>query len=260
MSEDLDKKAEELLFRLMGVRRRVAPRIAEAFRRAEDVVVETPVGRVQAWRLGEGPAVMLVHGWEDDHALWGPMIEGFAQMGRAVVALDLPGHGVTEAEDSTQEGGMLAVLAVAEKLGPIEAIVGHSFGCAVSGMAIANGLAVERAVFVATPVGIGKGRIARQQSEAEVFGRAMEIYEARFGRKFSSRFDFAKTAPAMKVKALFVHSVDDEQTPVGPAQDVADLWPGAEIILADGLGHRLVAQDPDLITQIVEFVEGFPPR
>ncbi|MET0182165.1 MAG: alpha/beta fold hydrolase [Caulobacterales bacterium] len=260
MSEEIDKKAAEWLNRTMGVRRRVSPRIAEAFRDADDIVVDTPVGRVQAWRLGEGPAVMLVHGWEDDHALWGPLIGAFQQMGRAVIALDLPGHGVTESEDSTQEGGMLAVQAVAKELGPIDAIVGHSFGCAVTGMALANGLDAERAVFIAAPINSRVEPKGRTDEERAVFERAMQMYEERFGRKLGGRFDFVSVAPTMTAKALFVHSVDDDQCPVGPVQDVVELWPGAEILLADGLGHRLIAQDADVLTQIVEFVEGFPPR
>src|SRR5262249_325887 len=68
MSEDLDAKAEALLVQMTRARRRAKPRVAEALYDAEDREVSTPFGTVQAWRLGDGPAVLLVHGWEDDNA------------------------------------------------------------------------------------------------------------------------------------------------------------------------------------------------
>lgn len=43
---------------------------------------------VQAWRWGEGPAVLVVHGWEDDHHCFDAIIAALVKRGQAVVALD----------------------------------------------------------------------------------------------------------------------------------------------------------------------------
>jgi hypothetical protein len=53
-----------------------------------------------------------------------------------------------------------------------------------------------------------------------------------------------------------VHSIDDEQTPLSNSQRLAALWPGAELFLADQLGHRFVAQDGDVLERVVLFVEN----
>ena len=37
---------------------------------------------------------------------------------------------------------------------------------------------------------------------------------------------------------------------------MAELWPGAELLLVDGLGHRFVAQDAQVLERVVAFVEG----
>ena len=46
-------------------KRRVRPRLARKLADAEDREIDTPHGPVMAWRLGEGPASLLVHGWEN---------------------------------------------------------------------------------------------------------------------------------------------------------------------------------------------------
>ncbi|MFZ4603841.1 MAG: hypothetical protein ACOYM8_15465, partial [Caulobacterales bacterium] len=51
-------------------RRRARPRMANALVDAEHAIVEG----VATWRTGPGPAVLLVHGWEDDNSLWDPLI------------------------------------------------------------------------------------------------------------------------------------------------------------------------------------------
>ena len=60
-------------------KRRVRPRLARRLADAQDMEVDTPNGPVMAWRLGDGPATLLVHGWEADNALWSPMIDACAE-------------------------------------------------------------------------------------------------------------------------------------------------------------------------------------
>ncbi len=43
--------------------------------------------------IGEGQAVLLVHGWCCDHTYLAPQFEHFADGGSRVVSVDLRGHG-----------------------------------------------------------------------------------------------------------------------------------------------------------------------
>ena len=38
---------------------------------------------------------------------------------------------------------------------------------------------------------------------------------------------------------------------------MADLWPNSDLILVDGLGHRLIAQDDVVLERIIGFVDDF---
>ena len=110
-ASDLDDQAREVLRAWGQPKRRARSRVSRALHDAQDCEVTTSAGPVAAWRLGDGPAVLLVHGWEDDNALWGPLIDRFARNGKAVVAHDLPGHGFTQSAGSAgDDGGAAAEL------------------------------------------------------------------------------------------------------------------------------------------------------
>jgi pimeloyl-ACP methyl ester carboxylesterase len=268
--EELDAQALELLDEAARPKRRVRPRLARKLHDAEDLEVQTPNGPVMAWRLGVGPASLLVHGWEDDNALWSPLIDECAAIGRAVVAFDLPGHGFSPSEAFSVEAAGQAALAVAEALGPIDSVVAHSFGCPTSIYAMAHGLKVDRAVLIGSPVPRGRagggrermpGEWVRRQMERgadrKVAERAAELMAARGDNGRSAGFDAEAAIAAMTAKALIIHAMDDEQCPVENSQKMAQIWPDCELVLVDDLGHRLICQDDVILERIINFVDDF---
>jgi pimeloyl-ACP methyl ester carboxylesterase len=256
-SSDLDADAEELIEALTRPKRRVRPRLAEPLRNAQDREIETPYGAVKAWRLGAGRATLLVHGWDDDNCLWGPLAEKFTEIGRAVVALDLPGHGFSPAQDPSLPAAAAAIAAVAKAFGPVDSIVAHSFGCPASLRAMADGLAIARVALIASPILNAANRWARAKRAGvpdAVIERAAVLYAAR-SEASDPVFDMEAAVPSLQAKALFVHSLDDEQCPAADAEKLRDLWPNAKLALVDGLGHRLIAQDSAMLDRIVTFID-----
>lgn len=251
----LDEQARALLTEVMTPKRRARQRIAEPLRDVQQHEIETPHGKVAAWRHGEGPAVLLVHGWQDDNSLWSPLISALADIGVASVAFDLPGHGFSPGDLCAPTAAAAAIEAIARDLGPIDAVVTHSFGGPATGLALLNGFSVRRAVLIAAPRGRNKRwfHIAEEHGIPEaVVHRARELYALDVGPERAS-FDLA--AIANPVEALIIHSVDDDAVEWDDnAKVIAETWPNAELILCDGLGHRMVAQDRAIIERIVNFV------
>ncbi len=251
----LDEQARALLSEALTPKRRARQRLAEPLQRAQQVEVETPSGKIAAWRLGEGPAVLLVHGWQDDNSLWGPLIHALADIGIASVAFDLPGHGFSTGSNCTPVAASEAIEAVARELGPIDAVVTHSFGGPATGFALMNGFSVRRVVLVAAPRGRNKGwfRMAEERGiPVEVVHRARELYANDVGPE-RANFDLANVASP--VETLVLHSMDDDAVEWDDnSQVIAQQWPNAELVLCDGLGHRMIAQDRGVIERIVTFV------
>jgi pimeloyl-ACP methyl ester carboxylesterase len=249
----IDEQARALLKEVVTPKRRARQRIAEPLRDVQQVVIETAAGKIAAWRHGEGQAVLLVHGWQDDNSLWSPLISALAEIGAASVAFDLPGHGFSEGDSCAPAFAAEVMQQVARELGPIDSVVTHSFGGPVTGFALLNGFAARRIAMIAPP----RGRNRRWFDFAEERGispdvvhRAREIYAAEAG--LHATFDLA--AVASPIETLVLHSMDDDAVEWENGEAIAQQWPNAELVLCDGLGHRVIAQDRGVIERVVAFV------
>ncbi|MGI9538654.1 MAG: alpha/beta fold hydrolase, partial [Miltoncostaeaceae bacterium] len=70
---------------------------------------------------GDGPPVILVHGWSGYKEGWGGLPTALAASGRAAVAVDLPGTGGTPAgrrRGHTPEAQAAALIALLGEIGP----------------------------------------------------------------------------------------------------------------------------------------------
>ncbi len=245
-----DDEADRFLHAVVCPRRRDEPRLAAAFGDAEMHLVPTAHGRVAAWRLGDGPAALLLHGWEDDHSLWAPLID-------ALVACDFPGHGFSEGEISYGAEWADTCIVLAAALGPVDAIVAHSAGCGPSMMATTEGLVVDRAVLVAPPLRSGNRwqRVAaRMGVPPDVAAEAQARYEARIGPDRAA-FHLGDLLPTVDIDVLLVHSTDDERMPVVATEAAAATCPRAELFIVGGANHRRTARDPDVVARIVDFLQ-----
>ena len=134
----------------------------------QEADVQPRAGAVHVRQVGDGePALVLVHGAEADSGMWDPYMEGLAR-GRRVLAVDLPGHGGTEAPEdldasATGVADWFAALLEAEGLDSVD-LLGHSLGGTVAiHIALESPSLVRRLILVDTgglcwPAGpIGKG-------------------------------------------------------------------------------------------------------
>ncbi len=91
-----------------------------------------------AWRWGEGPAVLLVHGFEGNRAQFAAIIGALVERGFAAVALDVPAHGESAGNELTAVKFIAAIERTLARLGPVHAVVGHSMGGAMSLFSVAH--------------------------------------------------------------------------------------------------------------------------
>jgi pimeloyl-ACP methyl ester carboxylesterase len=238
-------------------KRRAEPRLAPALESVEKQFVPSSQGEVAAWRLGEGPAVLLVHGWEDDNSLWAPLIDALVGRDRAVVVFDLPAHGFSEGEWGLGPQAADGIAAVVAAMGPIDAVVAHSFAAGGLMLAMSEGaLAVDRVVLIAPPLRAANRwlRYAERLGVSEdVAFAAQAIYEERIGPDRAS-FDFRAELVDLDVDLLVIHSADDERFPVADSQEVVPNCRRAELVVVQGLTHRRTARDPEVITRIADFL------
>lgn len=222
----------------------------------EGTRVATGKDWVAAWRWGNGPAVLFVHGWEDDHHVFDPMIARLIAAGVSVIAFDLPAHGCSSGRRMSLPAAAKAVADVAEALGPVRAVVGHSFGGAAATLAVSSELKVECVVTIATPISIARmldlvvERLGLSRARRMGIGRELE---RRVGVPLAA-IDLEALAPRLVTPALVVHSRDDRIVPFLAGVRLQRAWPGAKLLAVEGLGHRRILSDLAVMERLADFL------
>jgi pimeloyl-ACP methyl ester carboxylesterase len=246
---DIDTQAKHLLNQSGSPKRRAVPRVCPLLARGEHRMIGGEGAQIATWRLeGEvlgGAATLLVHGWEDDNSLWTPLVEVLQARGKAVVALDLPGHGYSDGDACGLELTIKAIKRVVAELGPIDSVATHSFSGMALARALAEGLDVKSVVLISPP--------ARQSGQFERVWRRFQVSDEviaaalDMGQAEGRFFDLVALAPSLKPGALFIHSLDDAQCPADDARLAAAAWPGAKFYEVDNLGHRNLVKDDEVV-------------
>lgn len=225
---------------------------------AQENVVSSGSRRLVTWTWGEGPRVLLAHGWEGTARDMVPMAHALAQHGRSVTIFDMPAHGRSTGRTTTLIEMADAVAAVAHATGTPDAVVGHSLGAAAAVLALRDGLPASSTALLA-PVA-EPWLFLRRLSAMLAFSEAryeglVAALERRAGVGIHD-IDGAVAAASLDARALILHDPADRQVPFSQAETLANAWRGATLHPARGLGHRRVLYDASTIQMVVRHLIG----
>lgn len=224
--------------------------------------VTLPDGRRVATEVwGDGPPIYLVHGWGGWRGQLGTFVEPLVERGYRVVGFDAPSHGESGPgrhgpRRTTGLEVMEALDAVVASFGPPAGIVAHSLGSAMSALAIADGVpAPARLALVAPTV----GPLPHIKVMAKMFGFSdrtlqamLDRLEEMLGRPMSD-FDTLDLRRPMP-RTLIIHDRHDKEVPLAEGVQLAAAWPDVELVTTEGLGHRRILRDPDVVERVSAFV------
>ena len=215
---------------------------------------------IATWRWGsaDAPAVLLVHGWGGRATQMRRFVAHLAAAGFRVIAYDQPAHGLSDGRLTGLPDFADVLLAVARHHGNVRAVISHSLGGPATAVALARGLAAERAVLISPPsdlVGYSR-RFAHWLALPERVRRSMQAaIEERFGVRWSE-LEIARVAPLLRAEALVIHDRQDTQVPWKQGAALARHWPGARLMSTRGLGHGRILEDDAVARAAVDFIAG----
>jgi pimeloyl-ACP methyl ester carboxylesterase len=215
---------------------------------------------LSAWSWGDGPTVLLHHGWNGRAAHMAAFVRPLVAAGYSVVAYDAPAHGESDGHITAMPEMARIIREVAFRLGGLHAVVAHSLGGAALLYAIRRGLRVERAVLVASPSDL-RGFI-------DLFGEHIGLPQrTREGMARQTAFWFEIDWPQMQVgywaesplpPLLVVHDRNDRVVPWEHGERIRSVCHGAQLITTEGLGHRRIRRDEEVVRRAVGFVTETP--
>jgi pimeloyl-ACP methyl ester carboxylesterase len=235
---------------------------------AQPFRIGTPDAFIQAylWRPVKPPRgrVLLVHGWTGQSLIMGLFVQPLTRAGFDVVAVDLPAHGRSSGKLLNMPIGARALLATADRLGPFDGIVTHSFGGQVAALALEGGppigrtMTTGRVVTIAAPNSLQ--RLARN------FGRTLQ-YPPDLQTRFEAKISDAAGRPietintgallaSAKCPVLAIHDTLDDEVPFTEAEAIAASCPAVTLVPMAGLGHRRIIVTSAVVRATVRSLTG----
>jgi len=241
------------------------------------------------------PAVVFVHGGEQDHCVWVLQSRYLAHHGRAVLAVDLPGHGRSGGAPLASVEAMadwVVALLNAAKVNSA-ALVGHSLGSLVAlDCAARYPELVRRIALIGTafPMRVSAELLEATRGAESEAHRMINVwshsslaqYPSNPGPGFWVRgsnlrlmqrqkpgvlhADFAacdgykagiERAAQVACPALFLLGRLDAMTSAGAGRDLARAIANSTVKVLDDSGHNLMGEKPDeILDALVEFLRA----
>jgi pimeloyl-ACP methyl ester carboxylesterase len=204
------------------------------------------------------PLLIFVHGWESNAARWRYFIREAIKLGYHVVAFDAPAHGDSSGKHINLPLYMQVLAEIGRKFGPIECLIGHSFG----GAAIMQTLAKTDIPRPKSTIIIGSYERTAKIFEDYVQYTGMiplilEQLKKEVFRVSGRTLDDFNNSLAVKnlgdIRALFLHDVGDEICPIQDARNNHAAWLGSKLVETTGLGHKM--QHISVVHAVFNFIK-----
>jgi pimeloyl-ACP methyl ester carboxylesterase len=206
-----------------------------------------------------GPVALLAHGWGGHARQMLPLAESLAQQGLRPVIVEMPAHGRSAGAVSNLPQFARAIEYAAGRLlqdgHQLRLLAAHSLGASAAAFAASRGLPVERLALLAPPAS------PREYTRlfAAVFGLS-EATRSAMQRRIEAnegilmpQFEPPAVGPRIRVPTLVVHDQGDSVNRFADGQAFAHAIRGARLVATEGLGHRRILGDAQVVGQVALF-------
>ncbi|MBS0250765.1 MAG: alpha/beta fold hydrolase [Proteobacteria bacterium] len=232
--------------------------------------VSTPGAEIQTYTFAPDTdtskgTILIVHGWTAEASFMTAIAEPIRRAGFRVVLFDLPAHGLSGAHSTNLIDCARATAAIAVHVGPVSAIVAHSFGGMIS-LVAAEGhtpmpgkLDIPHFVLIACPNRLSQvtADYSRHWGLTLAGQQAFEHRLERLGGRALGCFTIDRLLPIVGADALVIHDRDDRDVAFKAAEEIANNVGGAELLPFQGFGHRNILFAPPMMRAIVSYLSRF---
>ncbi len=207
-----------------------------------------------------GPVVLLVHGWGGHAGQMLALAEVLSAQGLRPVIIEMPAHGRSSGSVSNLPQFARVLEYVTARLQQqghtLRAVVAHSLSANAGAYAASRGLAAGRLVLLAPPA----SPLEYTRLFAHVFG-LRESTRAAMQRRIEARegilmpqFEPAVVGPRISLPTLVVHDRQDSINRFADGVAYSQAIPGARLVATEGLGHRKILKDDEVLRQVAAFL------
>ncbi|MGY3902852.1 alpha/beta hydrolase [Aeromonas lusitana] len=220
--------------------------------------VHTREGTLMSYRLGKGPVWLLMHGWSGSASQFYPLMSHIAAQGFTALAYDHPAHGQSEGHTGHLPRFVRAFDELLERVGPIEGVITHSMGGAVT-LASQHPALDRLPLLLISPVldyvPQLYGMVARSGYSIRLFDAVVKEIEQEYQHPLSTVDPLGRLV-SRTGQALIVHDEEDRFAPhqdsLRAAQDGR-----TRLVSTRGLGHGRILASPPVFAAFDQLIQ--PP-
>ncbi|WP_434629044.1 alpha/beta fold hydrolase [Chromobacterium sp. CV08] len=259
--------AARLIFESFKKPARTAVRPADApvLARARRVPLEVDGNPVAVYQWGDGERIAVcIHGWSARATDFTAFVEPLVDAGFRVLAFDNPGHGDSGGDTATLLDIRAILLALQERVGPADTVIGHSLGVLYAFYALNHGVAASHLVAL-SGVSDFSYLIARytaaMQLGDETVGLLRRHLEQMFGRTtIWEEFSSHNNLSGLRARVSLIHDADDDFVELSQSEKLAAaLGDRAGLHVTRGLGHRRILAEPAVVSHVLNEIGGQRP-
>ncbi|TJY59470.1 alpha/beta fold hydrolase [Sinimarinibacterium sp. CAU 1509] len=217
-----------------------------------------------SWGAALRPWVLLMHGWEGRSADMSAFVAPLTAAGMRAVALDAPAHGASPGTQTDVHDMARAIAACTARLGAPVAIIAHSLGAAASAVYLSEHLGADprgltESLVLLAPGGDLGDEVSRVAAMLGLPPPATAALRRRLERHYQRPLADCSTRAALRrlrLRGLVVHDRDDRIVAHADGVTACAALAGARLLTTQGLGHRRILRDPQVVTEVVAFCTG----
>jgi pimeloyl-ACP methyl ester carboxylesterase len=222
---------------------------------------------LKTYSWGEGPAILIVHGWGSraSHMIF--IARTLADSGYHVTAFDAPAHGNSLKKNGSNTSNFFefarSIKCAADQIAPLYAIIGHSMGALAAAFTTAGAerlaayrTPAEKLVLISPPAGAARlvEHFCRVNSCAERTRELSSGLEREFDFSLSG-LELAAVVNQIKAGLLVIHDEDDTDIPVSDSIRLKEFRSDMTLLMTRGAGHKRILFNRDMIRGIKGFLE-----
>ncbi len=220
--------------------------------------IKTGNDEIHCYQQGQGPTVLLVHGWSGSAAQFFPLMRGLAQCGFKAISFDHDAHGLSNSKHASLHRFFTytnLVLQNLEKNNPLDkpvAIVGHAMGC----MAIVNArqnLVKDVSLLLVSPIFNFRKYFTKQVNLLPLHPDLSKKYLAQLEQSYLKDLDKMELDTQLKAyatDAVIVHDKADEESDYIDSVKFCSANPLTKLQVTRGYGHYRIINSESLWQQL----------
>lgn len=204
--------------------------------------------------------VLLVHGWEGRASQFHEFVFKLLEAGYNVISFDAPGHGLSSGKHTDILEFHRVIVYLQNQFGRFAGVIAHSFGAISTAYSINNGLNTDKVVTISAPSHF-KGLVYKFQAILGLTNRVTESLSQHIEHRFVTQntniwneFSTYMNARKSSATAMIVHDKNDKEVPYEEGILIHENWEGSELQLTEGLGHKRILTNPEVINAVVHFL------